>query len=218
MPEMTLKEFLEETFDETSRAEIERELKRAKSEAELLELLSAVAHRQWAHWTRYMLQVLAPNLEYAHGNDNDPEYWEDPDIQKANEAIRRWKKQIATDYVDLTDEEKASDREWGALYLNVIDDFRMDPPGPPVKVGDRMQVKHEAWKAYWMRFGKEGLPLLPPQLVVAVDPVKGVKLTAPALWWPRDEVEHVQEKVKEQKKTFADIEAELRKQAGLEEK
>ena len=58
-----------------------------------LEKLAALIHRQWSHWTRYML-------------DNMSE-----------ENRDRWKRQIETPYELLSEAEKDSDRSWAALIL-----------------------------------------------------------------------------------------------------
>lgn len=63
---------------------------------DLLESLAALEHEQWAHWTRYMLDNLTP------------------------ENVERWRRQIETPYADLSEEEKASDREWAMRVLEVL--------------------------------------------------------------------------------------------------
>ena len=60
------------------------------------EKLADLEHQQWAHWTRYVLNNLTP--------DN----------------IERWKKQIKTPYLKLTEKEKDSDREWVDKVIGVI--------------------------------------------------------------------------------------------------
>ncbi|MEB3211477.1 MAG: hypothetical protein VKL39_08980 [Leptolyngbyaceae bacterium] len=60
------------------------------------EQLAELEHQQWAHWTRYMLNNLTP------------------------ENIARWQQQIDTPYADLTEAEKASDREWADKVLAII--------------------------------------------------------------------------------------------------
>jgi hypothetical protein len=64
----------------------------------LVEELAALEHEQWAHWTQYMLDNLSL--------DN----------------IARWRRQCATPYADLTEEEKRSDREWAARALTIVTD------------------------------------------------------------------------------------------------
>lgn len=64
---------------------------------ELVEKLAALEHEQWAHWTRYMLDNLT------------------------EENIARWRQQIKTDYQDLSEKEKNSDREWAWKVIEVAD-------------------------------------------------------------------------------------------------
>jgi hypothetical protein len=52
------------------------------------EAAAALEHDQWAHWTAYMLDNLT------------------------DENIARWRQQIVTPYVALSEKEKDSDREW----------------------------------------------------------------------------------------------------------
>ena len=63
---------------------------------ETLEAVSALVHRQWSNWARYML-------------DN---------LTEENKA--RWQKQIDTTYLDLPETQKDSDRAWAALYLFLL--------------------------------------------------------------------------------------------------
>jgi hypothetical protein len=60
------------------------------------EKLAELEHVQWSHWTRYMLDHLTP------------------------ENIARWRRQCDTDYADLTEKEKDSDREWADKVLAII--------------------------------------------------------------------------------------------------
>lgn len=73
-----------------------------KSRKDLLEKLADLEHRQWAHWTRYML-------------DNYTE-----------ENVERWRRQILTSYCDLSDSEKDSDRTWAAHAIFVFDEWERE--------------------------------------------------------------------------------------------
>jgi len=66
------------------------------SDKRLLERLAALEHNQWAHWTSYMLEHLTP------------------------ENIERWKRQTQTSYVDLSDGEKESDRDWARKAIEIM--------------------------------------------------------------------------------------------------
>ena len=60
------------------------------------EKLADLEHKQWAHWTEYMLSNLT------------------------EENINRWKKQIKTSYNKLSEKEKQSDRVWADEVLKII--------------------------------------------------------------------------------------------------
>jgi len=63
---------------------------------QLREIIAALEHEQWAHWTRYMLDNLTP------------------------ENIAQWRRQVETPYADLSEKEKDSDREWADKVLEMI--------------------------------------------------------------------------------------------------
>ncbi|MFA5953831.1 MAG: hypothetical protein WC812_04525 [Candidatus Pacearchaeota archaeon] len=65
-------------------------------EDKLLEKLADLEHKQWSHWTRYLIK------------------------NYTKENINRWKKQIKTPYSKLSKREKESDREWAIKVLNLI--------------------------------------------------------------------------------------------------
>lgn len=54
----------------------------------IIEELAELEHKQWAHWTKYMLD----NLTF--------------------ENMSRWRQQIEIPYSELTEKEKESDRDW----------------------------------------------------------------------------------------------------------
>jgi hypothetical protein len=72
----------------------------------LVEDLAAIEHERWAHWQRYM---------HAKG-------YRQPDgsLTLPSELVRRWDKQIATNYADLSETEKNSDREQVRRYLSLV--------------------------------------------------------------------------------------------------
>ena len=63
--------------------------------SDIIEKLAAHEHEQWVHWTRYMLNNLT------------------------EENIARWRQQIETDYQDLSESEKESDRYWARKAIEV---------------------------------------------------------------------------------------------------
>lgn len=69
---------------------------------DLIEKLAAIEHRQWAHWTRYLLTFLG-----HFPNSPDPN-------------VRRWWKQIETPYKNLSEKEKEADRVWARKVLEIL--------------------------------------------------------------------------------------------------
>ena len=80
-----------------------------------LEEVSALVHRQWCNWARYML-------------DN---------LTEENKA--RWYKQIDTSYLELTETQKDSDRAWAALYLFLLNSDNQNANESIAKVKDMEQ-------------------------------------------------------------------------------
>lgn len=76
---------------------------------ELLETLASVEHERWSHWQRYMHSKCVPQ-----GDDGA--------LLIPADFVKRWEKQIATPYSELTNEEKESDREQVRKYLPLIVD------------------------------------------------------------------------------------------------
>jgi hypothetical protein len=74
---------------------------------ELLETLASVEHDRWSYWQCYMHSKCLPQ-----GDDGA--------LLIPADLVKRWEKQIATRYSDLTDDEKESDREQVRKYLPLI--------------------------------------------------------------------------------------------------
>ena len=72
----------------------------------LLEELAAIEHERWSHWQRYV---------HAKGRRQP-----DGSLILPAELVERWERQIATDYGELSDDEKESDREQVRRYLGLI--------------------------------------------------------------------------------------------------
>jgi hypothetical protein len=72
----------------------------------LIEQLAAVEHERWSHWQRYMHEQCR---EESDGSLTIPA-----------EFVRRWERQMRTDYADLSETEKQSDREQVLRYLPII--------------------------------------------------------------------------------------------------
>ena len=95
------------------------------------EALAALEHDQWAHWTRYMLEVLRPvigaGLSIPRTDEallamGDPRGRAmRPEWRAIEDALSRWERQIDTPYAALTESEKNSDREWADKVLAELD-------------------------------------------------------------------------------------------------
>ncbi|EMO2347517.1 TPA: hypothetical protein JI250_06080 [Acinetobacter baumannii] len=76
---------------------------------ELLEKLAAIEHKRWAHWQRYL---------HSQCLEND-----DGSLTIPADLVKKWNKQINTDYFSLTESEKDSDREQVLKYLPLLNSF-----------------------------------------------------------------------------------------------
>jgi|26BtaG_2_1085354.scaffolds.fasta_scaffold05353_6 hypothetical protein len=76
----------------------------------LIEKLSAVEHDRWAHWQSYL---------HSKCKKND-----DGSLTIPKELVERWSTQIETNYSELSEEEKKSDREQVMKYLHYILEFK----------------------------------------------------------------------------------------------
>jgi len=73
---------------------------------ELIEKLAAIEHQRWAHWQRYL---------HSQCLEND-----DGSLTIPADLVKKWNKQIDTDYFSLTESEKDSDREQVMKYLPLL--------------------------------------------------------------------------------------------------
>lgn len=69
------------------------------------ELMSKAAHDIWAHWMKYMFSQCDPGKEGA--------------MIIPSHLVDRWSTQMNTEYEDLTEEEKDSDRGIAGAFLSV---------------------------------------------------------------------------------------------------
>ena len=71
-----------------------------------LEVTAAVEHARWAHWQKYLHEQCST--------------LDDGSLVIPADLVRRWEKQIATPYADLSDQEKNSDRDQAREYLEAL--------------------------------------------------------------------------------------------------
>jgi hypothetical protein len=74
---------------------------------DLREALAAIEHQRWADWQRWL---------HSQATMNHPECT----LTIAAADVDRWERQIATPYVELSQEEKDSDREQVDRYLPAV--------------------------------------------------------------------------------------------------
>ncbi|MBY3323818.1 hypothetical protein HFO02_09370 [Rhizobium laguerreae] len=82
---------------------------------DLIEKLAAIEHERWAHWQKF---VHTSGTRQADGSLILP-----PDM------VERWQRQIETPYSDLSDAEKASDREQVSKYLPMVEAWFLQKRG-----------------------------------------------------------------------------------------
>ncbi len=81
------------------------------TEEKLIELFAAIQHEIWSHWMQYMFTQGATSP--------DTPVWVMPADKK-----ERWQRQMNTPYANLTENEKASDRDQARKLMPVIDELR----------------------------------------------------------------------------------------------
>ena len=80
-----------------------------EQEKELIEKLADIEHQRWSDWQKYLHSKCG---KFSNGKVN----WAYFSI----ENFRHWERQIKTDYKDLTEKEKDSDREQVMRYFPLI--------------------------------------------------------------------------------------------------
>jgi hypothetical protein len=73
----------------------------------LVEELAALEHQRWAHWQKYV---------HDRGQRQP-----DGSIVLPSDLVAQWERQINTQYADLTNEEKDSDREQVKKYCPLLE-------------------------------------------------------------------------------------------------
>ena len=88
---------------------------------ELIEALADKEHASWAHW-----------MDYLFSKCNRNELGE---LVLPEDLIWRWQRQIDTDYADLSEKEKQSDRNEVRKILHIIDVY-VESVTPPEGTDD----------------------------------------------------------------------------------
>jgi len=91
----------------------------------LRETFATLEHDQWAHWTQCMLDSLRDDIvasfPFCRAHERSGGSYSE-DFEKLD-CVLRWREQIDTDYVDLSEEEKDSDRAWADRALWRVDEY-----------------------------------------------------------------------------------------------
>ena len=78
--------------------------------SELFEKLADIEHQRWSDWQKYM-HSLCERIPTENGDA----------LIISAESVKQWERQIETDYINLTDKEKDSDRDQVMRYWKLID-------------------------------------------------------------------------------------------------
>ena len=73
---------------------------------ELVELLAEYEHKRWTKWQSYLFSKSLKN--------------DDGSVTIPKELVDRWNRQILTDYNDLTESEKESDRNGAKEIIKIL--------------------------------------------------------------------------------------------------
>ncbi len=84
-------------------------------EAELVEALAAYAHRAWSGWMHYLWSKCAKD---ADGQVVIPRW-----------AVERWERQMWTEYADLPEAEKGSDRAEAVKMVAIMNTVKAKQAG-----------------------------------------------------------------------------------------
>lgn len=83
---------------------------------EFRELLADVQHDIWSHWMKYMFSQGSFTTHMSFNDKPDSITWTMP-----SDKVERWQRQMETDYFDLTEKERESDREQADKVTAVLE-------------------------------------------------------------------------------------------------
>lgn len=81
----------------------------------LIEQLAEKEHGSWSHWMRYLFTQCVENS--------------DGSVTIPSALVERWTRQANTNYTDLTEKEKQSDRNRVKLILPLIEEYKLQEKG-----------------------------------------------------------------------------------------
>ena len=86
-----------------------------------LELLAAKQHDIWSHWMKYQFSKCIPQKVMSkNATTGQMEEIETGNLVIPKSLVERWTRQMETDYVHLTEEEKQSDRNQVKKFAQLI--------------------------------------------------------------------------------------------------
>jgi hypothetical protein len=99
------------------------------TQEELIELLADKEHASWANWMRYLFSKCDDWYEVdVHGK----EIYSGKIIPLS--LVERWQKQLETDYAELSEREKQSDRDEVAHILPIIEEYNQSQIDPDTAI------------------------------------------------------------------------------------
>lgn len=82
---------------------------------ELREKLAALCHDQWSGWMEYLFSKCVDHVMPASLG-----FHKDGELLIPKEFVDRWRRQMKTPYLDLSEEEKESDRKEADKFLELL--------------------------------------------------------------------------------------------------
>lgn len=100
--------------------------KQEQIKPEIIEKLADIEHQRWSDWQSYCHKVLRENCP-------------SPELES---ILKRWDRQIATSYQDLSESEKESDRNQVRRYEPIISDLITQTRQEAVEIVKQKKKKH----------------------------------------------------------------------------
>jgi len=89
----------------------------------LIEKAADLCHRQWTGWMEYLFSKCEEERGVVPDRNGAPINGKTGRLIIPEWAVSRWKRQIATEYKDLPEDEKESDRAEADKYIELVEKF-----------------------------------------------------------------------------------------------